>query len=477
MRDALPRDLPGTPTASALGTPGTAAARVEAGNAFVRVGKLPEAVSEFEAAARLAPRSTAILNALARLYLDPQVRRPSDALRVTRLARGLEPWREETYYLEARAHEGMGEQAAARRTFELLVRSFPAGAYHDPARLALERLSSSTYEVALNFRFENRGAKRADRIRLRVQSARSFHPYSEARLLESPSEATGRELDDGTRYFGFEPFALGPGEARTFTIRYAVRVAAEAYAAGTPLGDGETPTSYIEASPFIESDAPEIVSLSRSLASAGGTAEDRARRFYNFVVKRLTYVVQPATHGALSALSDPSQADCTEFAALFIALNRAAGIPARPVFGYLYEPEKATYQISHLWAEFWQEGAGWISADPTNGTLELNRYFGRAESNAIPLWVPHPSFGDLAGVRVSYQSPGQGDTLFTELVTEIRRTPSADFESAAATEIPFTAAGLGDLDGSESHLPLGPMAALFAAAFGVRFWLRRDRSA
>jgi len=456
--------------------PRSEAPHVAAGNALLAAGRLEEAIDAFESAARLAPHPAPILTALARLYLDPQVRRPSDALNVTRAARRLEPWREESYYLQARAHEALGDQEGARKAYRTLVANFPAGRHRDAALRGLDKLSRAYYAITLGFRFQNRGSRPADQVRFRVQAAHDFPPYSEARLLELPPGGKGRKLADGTRYLGFEPFDLGPGEERTLRLSYAIAVSAEAYGAAGAEPDAGTLAQFLAASPYIESDAPEIVSLSRDLAAGPGAERERARLFYDFVLKRLSYVVQAETQGALGALANPTQADCTEFAALFIALTRAAGIPARPVFGYLYEADRSTYEISHLWAEFWEEGQGWVNADPTNGTLEPDRYFARVESNYIPLWVPHPSFGDLAGVQVSYKSPGEGDPLFTELVTEIHRIPASEFDSVQPAELAFADAAADERGPAEVGAPVVPAAVLFAAALGLRAWQRRARS-
>ncbi|MBA2565564.1 MAG: transglutaminase domain-containing protein, partial [Gemmatimonadetes bacterium] len=379
--------------------------------------------------------------------------------------------------LTARAHESLGQQEAARRAYGVLLANFPRGRRSSDAHRAVVGLTRSTYEVTLDFRFANRGAEEAEQIRFRVQAAQDFPPYSTARLLDLPPDAVGRQLADGTRYFSFEPFSLAPGQERTLRLRYAVAVSAESYAASASGIDGDSPDGYLQGTRYIESDAPEIRSLAATLAPAGAPARVTARRFYDFVLERLSYAVQPATHGALGALARPGQADCTEFAALFIALNRAAGIPSRPVFGYLAEPNRETYEISHLWAEFWEDGTGWLSADPTNGTLEPDRYFARVESNAIPLWVPSPAFGDLAGVRVSYRSSGEGDPLFTELVAGVRHVPSAEFEATAVREVAFSSAGLEDVRSTGARPPLVPTAAFLGAAIGFGFWHRRGRAA
>jgi transglutaminase-like putative cysteine protease len=388
----------------------------------------------------------------------------------------MEPWREEAYWLGARAHEALGDQAAARRAFAALAADFPSGRYAAEARRSLDALERSHYEVVLDFSFENRGERPAERIHFQVQAAQDFPPYTQVRLLEVPDGAVPRQLSDGTRYFSLAPFQLAPRDSRSVRLRYAVAVSAGSYGASEspPALDG--PARFLGASRFIESDAPEIRSLAGALA-ASGTERERARRLYDFVVRRLRYVVQRETVGALGALANPAQADCTEFAALFVALSRAAGIPARPVFGYLHDPARETYEISHLWAEYWEDGLGWINVDPTNGTLEPDRYFARLESNSIPLWVPSPAFGDLAGVRVSYRSKGKGDPLFTELVATIRRIPEPAFAAAEPLDVAFAPTDSEALAPAEAELPVAPVATAFAVALLLRVWHRRDRAA
>ena len=63
---------------------------------------------------------------------------------------------------------------------------------------------------------------------------------------------------------------------------------------------------------------------------------------------------------------------CEHYAASFVVLMRAMGVPARLVTGYqgAEPPDADGWQIvrqshAHAWAEYWQEGAGWRRADPT----------------------------------------------------------------------------------------------------------------
>jgi hypothetical protein len=76
--------------------------------------------------------------------------------------------------------------------------------------------------------------------------------------------------------------------------------------------------------------------------------------------------------GAISALKYPSQAICMEFTDLFIAIARAAGIPAREVNGYSYtenpelQPLSLVADVLHAWPEYYDKEKGvWIPIDPT----------------------------------------------------------------------------------------------------------------
>ena len=114
--------------------------------------------------------------------------------------------------------------------------------------------------------------------------------------------------------------------------------------------------------------------------------------------------------------------------------------------------------------------------DPTNGSLEPDRYFARVESNVIPLWVPSPAFGDLAGVRVTYHSPGDSDPLYTELEADIRRILAGDFDAAPVREVAFAATDSTAVDGRPPEIAVVPAAVAGAMVLGLGFWHRRQRA-
>ena len=112
---------------------------------------------------------------------------------------------------------------------------------------------------------------------------------------------------------------------------------------------------------------------------------------YDFVSKNLTYDyarVQPNAQrlGAIGALQSPTQAICMEFTDLFIAIARAAGIPAREINGYAYTENKELQPLSlvndvlHAWPEYYDSSKGaWIPVDPTWGSTSGVDYFNKLD--------------------------------------------------------------------------------------------------
>ena len=122
---------------------------------------------------------------------------------------------------------------------------------------------------------------------------------------------------------------------------------------------------------FWETENPQIKKLAQELKNP--------KAIYDFVVQTLSYSFdrvsqEPERFGALKALGNPDQAICMEFADLFVALSRAAGIPARAVDGFAYtedarlRPLSSMIDVLHVWPEYYDERRkNWIPVDPTWG--------------------------------------------------------------------------------------------------------------
>ncbi len=93
---------------------------------------------------------------------------------------------------------------------------------------------------------------------------------------------------------------------------------------------------YLGPSPYIESRHPEIRDLAKELVPEDANAWETVEAIYDGVRERVTYKNGPLK-GALEALRD-GDGDCEELSSLFIAVCRAADIPARTVWvpGHCY---------------------------------------------------------------------------------------------------------------------------------------------
>jgi hypothetical protein len=156
----------------------------------------------------------------------------------------------------------------------------------------------------------------------------------------------------------------GPGETLlTVTAR---RPAADDPARDVPRGRPDEGGPDLSPTPEVDADHPEVRRLAERVAGRTPGAWAVARKLTREVHERLDRVYGQSRDRASEVLR-AGKGDCTEHALLFVALARAAGIPARGVHGLVY----ADYGTGsspglywHAWAEV-KVGEEWIPVDPT----------------------------------------------------------------------------------------------------------------
>jgi hypothetical protein len=142
----------------------------------------------------------------------------------------------------------------------------------------------------------------------------------------------------------------------------------------------------------IQVDAPEIADTVRSIG-ADGTALERLRRIYDFT-SGLTARPFKGTTDALTALR-LGEASCNGKSRLFVALSRAAGIPARLVGGLILS--RGSKRTSHQWVEAYVAGH-WVPFCPTN------HHFAELPERYLKLYVgDEPLFRHNANVNFQYR--------------------------------------------------------------------------
>ncbi|MBU0481545.1 MAG: hypothetical protein KKG47_10615 [Proteobacteria bacterium] len=134
--------------------------------------------------------------------------------------------------------------------------------------------------------------------------------------------------------------------------------------------------------------------LAAKIVNGKTTTLEKAKAIYDWTCENMYR--DPKTIGCgpgdvCSLLQNPG-GKCTDIHSVFVALCRAAGVPAREIFGIRLgkEPIQDITSWQHCWAEFYLPGFGWVPVDPADvrklmlkknlkledpETDELRRYF------------------------------------------------------------------------------------------------------
>jgi len=118
-------------------------------------------------------------------------------------------------------------------------------------------------------------------------------------------------------------------------------------------------TDYLRPEPLLQSTNPRIEAQARLVMGRGRDPRETAVALAHWVAATVRYEAGAVLPSAL-AVFEGRRGDCTEHTTLFVALARAAGLPARPVAGLLFAGGRLYY---HDWAEVYLNG--WVAVDPT----------------------------------------------------------------------------------------------------------------
>jgi transglutaminase-like putative cysteine protease len=163
---------------------------------------------------------------------------------------------------------------------------------------------------------------------------------------------------------------LVPGESYTVSQSYMV----DRYSVETKVNIGRVPAydtttklfkRYTAAAPQVPAGGEQLLKVVRSVVAGERNPYRQARALYEYLINRLEPAPPAGEQDPLRPL-ETRKADDYSYAILFCALARTAGIPARPVAGYLLTPGRDT-AARHYWAEFYLETVGWIPVDPFLG--------------------------------------------------------------------------------------------------------------
>ncbi|HUW25097.1 MAG TPA: transglutaminase-like domain-containing protein [Gallionella sp.] len=174
---------------------------------------------------------------------------------------------------------------------------------------------------------------------------------------------------------------------------------------------------YLKSTRFIPTDG-KIREIALSITNDKQKISEKARAVYQWVVENT--VRDPDVKGCGTGEVDKVLAKrggkCADISSVFVSIARAAGVPAREVFGLRLgkKDEEDMTSGHHCWSEFYVPGYGWVPADSADvrkimlvNKLDLkgakdtvDYYFGGVEQYRIAL---------ARGGRGYYLNPRQND--------------------------------------------------------------------
>jgi transglutaminase-like putative cysteine protease len=200
------------------------------------------------------------------------------------------------------------------------------------------------------------------------------------------------EYKDRYAYFVFDfarrndPFDI---EVTFHATRFEHRVSLQ------PATDPPSESASMQIAHFLQPDRlvpvdGQIADLSRQQTAGAADSLQKARRIYDYVIANMHYDHEGSGWGRGDAVwaCNAKHGNCTDFHSLFIAMARAAGIPARFEIGFPLPASAHEGPISgyHCWAEFYAPRIGWIPIDASEAwknPAKRDYFFGATDANRV----------------------------------------------------------------------------------------------
>ena len=198
------------------------------------------------------------------------------------------------------------------------------------------------------------------------------------------------------------------------------------YAVATQVNPGDVPPYIVTSEVYAKFTAPDRLVpstnpdvMKAALAAVGGEKNPwlKARRIYDWLLGQISY---SPTAGDTAAAVRSKKGNAFVYSALYCALLRAAGVPARMVSGYLVG-DSGQPSRRHFWDEFYVETLGWVPVDPALADQKTLLPISPAEDLDTRAYY----FGNLDNQHVAFTK------------TRFRRRPSrAAIREAASVAFP-----------------------------------------
>lgn len=166
-----------------------------------------------------------------------------------------------------------------------------------------------------------------------------------------------------------------PAKERYITLTFkakAVERIKKDFPKNIPLEESGIPAEikeFVKGSQYTPTDG-RIKEIAMNVTRGKKGILEKAEAVYDWVIEN-TYRdpnVQGCGIGDVERMLTIKGGKCADISGVYVAIARAAGVPARDVFGLRLgkKPEDDITGGHHCWAEFYLPGYGWVPADPAD---------------------------------------------------------------------------------------------------------------
>ncbi|MDH5401436.1 MAG: transglutaminase-like domain-containing protein [Candidatus Heimdallarchaeota archaeon] len=239
----------------------------------------------------------------------------------------------------------------------------------------------ANYQLTYNYLIENKGPIPLNYLGIRLAILKSWDNLQQVNTITSniqPNRTVIDEYDNNFAWYEMDQFAIGGVLNISFDVDLSVNILDyTGLNIENPSYDkqNEQYSLYMAYDPLADPNDLRIKSTVISLPYETESIVDKVFASYNFTSTYLRYRLIADSKGASFAITN-GYGDCDEYMNLFIALNRANGIPTIGHTAWFADFQKGystTDQgsVAHAYPMFYVEGLGLIPADPTRGKDSL----------------------------------------------------------------------------------------------------------
>ncbi|GAI44089.1 unnamed protein product, partial [marine sediment metagenome] len=208
--------------------------------------------------------------------------------------------------------------------------------------VAAQAEESAIYSTTVNYDLTNTESNLASNVRVKIYLFDNHSEWADQEIISETILVGGTQeypTITGTTDNRWTEITIGnlaPGETKRITVTQTLRVGSVQFnidpnAVGTTF-PSEVEEFMLPVSGLFESDTSVIQEFANKIIENETNHYLKAKLIFENVIDYLTYERQTVEHSAMWAYNS-RKGDCTGHSNLFIALARAAGIPAKAVVG------------------------------------------------------------------------------------------------------------------------------------------------